>query len=276
LATSQRSPDDLSVTVLSIGLDADDERRLRRSTEPLCLRFVPIEHAIPPGLPQLRHLSDATYGRLLGIAQLPDDVGRAVYLDSDLLVLDDLEPLFSMDLEGAAVGAVQSSAIPHIANPLGLNNWRALEIPPTTPYMNAGVLAIDTEEWRAHDLSDAIVDYLTAHRDVLSLADQDGFNAVLRGRFARLPLRWNVEAQLREANHLGYSFFSEEEVDEAIANPAIVHFTGPIKPWHRSCADPRRDEWFEVLGETGFRGFRAKEPINRLRAIYAMKKVLRV
>jgi lipopolysaccharide biosynthesis glycosyltransferase len=199
-----------------------------------------------------------------------------VYLDADLVVMDDLEPLYSMDLEGAAVGAVQSGAIPQVSNPLGLSNWRALDLAPTTPYMNAGVLAIDTEEWRAQGLAAAIIGHVDTHRDVLTLEDQDGLNAVLRGHFARLPLRWNVEAQLRELNHLGYSFFDEEEVDEALARPGIIHYTGPVKPWHRECTDPARHEWFKVLQETEFRDFRPKPPMARLRAVYVVRRALRV
>ena len=276
LARSQPSPGDLTVTVLSIGLDADDERSLRSSAEPVQLRFVPIDNDLPPGLPRIRHLNRASYGRLVGVALLPPDVARAVYLDADLVVMDDLEPLFSSELEGTPVGAVQSPVTPQVSNPLGLRNWRALGIPPTTPYMNSGVLAIDTGAWRAQGLSDTIIEYLIEHRDAVLLADQDGFNAVLRGRFARLPLRWNVESQLRQPNHLGYSFFAAEHVDEALATPGIIHFTGPVKPWHRACTDPRRDVWFEVLRETEFRDFRPKGPMTRLRAVYFMRRVLRV
>jgi lipopolysaccharide biosynthesis glycosyltransferase len=100
------------VTILSIGLNADDERRVRSSADPLDLRFVPVSNDLLPELRKNRHVSRATYGRLLGVDRLPSDVTRAVYLDSDLVVLDDLGPLFSMDLDGAAIGAAQSGAYP--------------------------------------------------------------------------------------------------------------------------------------------------------------------
>ena len=133
--------------------------------------------------------------------------------------------------------------------------------------MNAGVLAIDTEEWRAQGLADAIHQYVDTHGDVLTLEDQDGLNTVLRGHFARLPLRWNVEAQLRELNHLGYSFFDEAEVDEAPHAAGHHPLHRPGKPWHRECTDPARDEWFKVLRETEFHDFRPKPPLARRRAV---------
>ena len=277
LRSSQQSPADISVTVLSIGLRSEDEARLQRSAEPLDLRFVRVhEDDIPTDLAPMRHLSRAAYGRLIGLELLATDVHRALYLDADIVVMDDLGALFWFDLDGAAVGAVQSQVIPHVSNPLGLRRWRTLGLSPTTPYLNSGVLVIDAEAWRREGLSKAVMQFLIENRDALSLGDQDGLNAILRGRFARLPLRFNVETQLREANHLGYSFFGADEVDEALENPAILHFSGPSKPWHRGCTDPARDEWLKVLRSTDFADYQPSAPAKRLRAVWLLRRLLRV
>lgn len=275
LAESQTSHESLQVTVLSLGIGPRDQERLRVSASPLMLEFISVEETVPADLPQVRYLSRAAYARLSGVDFLPSDVSRAVYLDCDLLVRADLSYLYSFDLAGHPIAAVQDQGIPQVSNPWGLRMWRNLGLSPTTPYMNSGVLVIDTEAWRARDLGTSILEFVAEHRKELSLADQDGFNAVLAGDFAPLPLRWNQQTVLREPNHLGYSFHSQLDVDEAIMDPAIIHFTGPKKPWHRSCADPSTSDWLELLQKTEFRDYEAPRPTRRARASYLWKTLRR-
>jgi lipopolysaccharide biosynthesis glycosyltransferase len=276
LTRSQRSPEELHVTVLSLGITGDDRAKLVASASPLSVDFVAIDGQIPDEAPAVRHLSRATYGRLKGVDVLGSSVRKAVYLDADVLVRRDLEALFDFDLGASPIAAAQSVIIPHVSNPMGLRNWKSLGIPPKTPYLNAGVMVIDVERWRARDLGKRVLEYIVANRDDLSLADQDGFNAVLTGDFARLPLQWNQEHALRTAAHLGYSMFAEDEVDTAIEDPAIVHFTGPRKPWTADCHDSAKADWFTVLAETEYRDFDPPQVSSRLRAVYLMRRVLRV
>src|SRR5262245_2036394 len=53
-----------------------------------------------------KHISKATYARLLIPSILPTHVQRALYLDADILVLKDLRPLWGTELGGRVVGAV--------------------------------------------------------------------------------------------------------------------------------------------------------------------------
>jgi hypothetical protein len=51
---------------------------------------------------------------------------------------------------------------------------------------------------------------------------------------------------------LGYAALPEGEVREAFQNPAITHFTGPVKPWHAGCTDPAAAEWWGLWAATAF------------------------
>ncbi len=275
LARSQHSPENVHATVLSLGIPNDDQERVAKSAAPVTIDFISIDGQIPVEAPAVRHLSRATYGRLKGVDVLESNVRRVVYLDADLLIRQDLGPLFDADLGASPLAAAQSAVIPHVSNPMGLPNWRSLGMAPTTPYLNAGVLVIDVDRWREQDLGVRVLEYIIANRNRLSLADQDGFNAVLAGDFSHLPLRWNQEHALRMPAHFGYSCFAAEEVDEAVEDPAIVHFTGPSKPWKASCRDPASADWYEVLAETEYRGFTPPKVSSRLRAVYLMRRILR-
>jgi lipopolysaccharide biosynthesis glycosyltransferase len=276
LAVSQPVPHDVTITILSLGIPVDDQARLAESAAPLHCDFVPIEQQIPESAPEVAHLSRATYGRLMAVDILPPGADRALYLDSDLIVRDDLSSLFAIDLAGAPVGAVQSVIVPHVSNPLGLRQWKSLGFSPTTPYLNSGVLVIDTRAWRARGLGSEVLAFVLEHRDEIALADQDGLNGVLGGDFARLPLRWNQEHVLRTPLHFGYSFFGREEVEEAVNDPAIIHFTGPDKPWRRGCVDQALPDWFRLLAQTPYRNFEIPRKSNRQRAVERLGKLLRI
>ena len=252
LADSQSNQPASHVTVLSMGISPENRTRLERSAEELSLSFVSVDDEIPQDAPAADHLTRAAYGRLKGVERLPRGTQRAVYLDADVIVREDLEFLFSVDLEGSPVAAVQDVGAPHAA--AALSNWRDLGLSPTTPYMNTGVLVIDVEKWRAMDLGATTLEFAMRHRDTVRWADQDALNGVLAGDFARLPLRWNQGSSLRSPTHFGYSFFAEAEVDEAIRNPAIIHFCGVSKPWHKMCTDSAAADWLNLLGRTEFRG----------------------
>ena len=52
-----------------------------------------------------KHLTKDTYLRFLAPEILPDGVSRVIYLDSDLVVLDDIGGLWDIDLAGNPLGA---------------------------------------------------------------------------------------------------------------------------------------------------------------------------
>jgi lipopolysaccharide biosynthesis glycosyltransferase len=217
----------------------------------------------------------------VGVDLLPPDARRVVYLDSDLVVRDNLDFLFSFDLGGAPLGAVQTAVVSQ-----GLPTWRSLGLSPNTPYFNSGVLVIDVDAWRARNLGDAVLNFVVEHRDDIRWNDQDGFNGVLAGDFAPLPLRWNQEAALRRPTHQYFLFYPAAEVDEAIANPAVIHFTGQDKPWMPGSTDPATAEWRMLFEKTTFwnpESGVSPEPAKvgrflrlRQRALYVIRKILRV
>ena len=277
LAESQTAPEVLRITVLSVGISSRDQERVRESVPTLALNFIPIDDLLPSSLPTMRNLNRATYGRLYGVDLLPPHVDRAVYLDADTIACDDLEFLFSFDLDGAPIAAAQDLTAPFISVAPCQTQWRAAGISPHAPYMNAGVLAIDTAAWRQRDLGSLIIDAAFRYRDSIRVADQDGFNIALAGEFARLPARWNAGTSLRRpAPHFGYALFGEDEIDSAVEDPAIIHFWGGQKPWHWGCPDSAASSWLDLVSRTAFRGFRLPSRPMKQILVAAGRRVLRV
>ena len=155
------------------------------------------------------------YARLILDRIVAKDISRILYLDSDVLVLEDLVPLYNTDLGVNALAAVQD--IQHIHQRLG-RDLRAKRHQPGqgVQYFNSGVLLIDLKALANADIL-AFSRQLASRMDVSRLFfDQELANIVFARAWKRLDWRYNVMAPMLAHEALG---------------PAIVHFTEGPAPW---------------------------------------------
>jgi lipopolysaccharide biosynthesis glycosyltransferase len=204
------------------------------------------------------------YERLLAPDALPDTLERAIYLDGDLLVLDAVDVLWTTDLDGLIIGAVQDAVIPRVSSPLGLRHYRELGCRPEDPYFNAGVLVVDLEAWRRQQVGPKALQYLQRYERSINLADQDALNAVLHNRWKPLEDRWNVVGGLAGRPRLGPNGIEASRMAAAVRDPAIVHFSGYLKPW---VYDPLGSRWARAYRQTLFEvypGYRFEHSVKSL------------
>ncbi|MCU1308778.1 MAG: glycosyl transferase family 8 [Acidobacteriaceae bacterium] len=188
------------------------------------------------------YLSKMTYARLLIPHLFPNTDSRVLYLDTDMLVLDDLEPLWNIDLEGAAFGAVIDRDSLAQSKRVGLDAYAKLNpIPHRCDYFNAGLLLIDLARWRREQISERAMQYLVEHPHT-PFADQDALNVVSDGEWTQLDPRWNAQAH----DARGYSAIPLEQ------RPAIVHFVGKYKPWNPIRLDVNAQFYDDVRKRTQF------------------------
>ncbi|MBV9481331.1 MAG: glycosyltransferase family 8 protein [Acidobacteria bacterium] len=173
------------------------------------------------------------------------DVDRVLYLDSDIVVIGDVAPLWNLDLQGALLGAVDIPGSDRGVTSLGLR--------PEDGYFNSGVLLIDLKQWRQSRALDTLLRYVEAHADLLLDVDQDALNACFSARTKRLDYKWNVI----------WSFFrdppliplSASEIEGVRREARIIHFNGSKKPWNYFCDHPRRREYDRYLRMTEWRHY---------------------
>lgn len=201
-------------------------------------------HRIPDdwvaGLPRLERIPPAMWYRIF-LPQLLPDCSRVLYLDCDTLLMDNMTPLWETPLEGyhlAAVANVLEPAMQHWPQQLGL--------PADQPYFNSGVLLLNLDSMREHQLTRKLLDYGRKQGGNLRWPDQDALNAILGGRCKWLHPRWNCQ------NSLFYyprssEVFGEQTVREAVRSPGILHFEGHhiVKPWHCLSKHPYRKHYFQ-------------------------------
>jgi lipopolysaccharide biosynthesis glycosyltransferase len=203
------------------------------------------------------HFTLETYIRIFAAEILPHDIEKVLYLDADLVVVDNVLPLWHTCVDDYVLAAVK--------DPHAYFRMADLSIPPSYCYVNAGVLLINLRKWRDFNLTPQIVDFIENNKDNLIYVDQDAINAVLFAAIRRVDYRWNLQARMYRP--LGdISLEDQREIRAARNNPAIIHYSSNHKPWVFSVhAVPMSYVYYRYLDGTEWRGS-SKEGFSWLKA----------
>lgn len=250
--------------VLDAGITEGNRHRLEQLAQSRGVALSIIQpQVIDLGAVDLKRYGIAAIYRILVGEILPETVSKIIYLDCDIVVLDDLSDLFATELNENAIAAVENLG-QQPAGRLGLEKG---------DYFNSGVLVLDLEQWRAKRFGQQVLAYMRQNAESLVFPDQDGLNAVLRGHWQRLPLRWNQQPatysiyhKLSDADPRKATFF------EAIRDPAVVHFLGRNKPWDYLTFHPLGEFYWHFLDQTPWAG----RPMDNRTGINVLRKAVMV
>jgi lipopolysaccharide biosynthesis glycosyltransferase len=188
------------------------------------------------------------YNILAPQTELPVGV-RAAYFDADMVVRRDLGELFAMPMK-YAVGSVIDAHVAMVGGPSMWRPWREEKIDPRLPYLNTGALLIDVDRWNSERLTQRTLEFLEKYD--LPCVDQDAINLALRGEFDLLrpafnSMPYHIMKLLRTVDLVE----SLEDIDEAITDPAVVHFHRSFlgKPWTYGSTHPARKLWTNLADE---------------------------
>ena len=225
------------------------------------------------------HITHTAYFRLLAARLLPDTIDKVIYLDSDVLVKDDLMELWDLDLKGnyclAAIDiacpfvdayAAQKkygtlkSAIPHFAAVSPIANWNELSLDGSAHYFNSGVMVLNIARWRDESIDQKLLACLRDNEKYVWCWDQYALNVVFAGQWGELPSRWNQGFHVFEYPDESCSPIPNNQFVEMRDNPALIHFTTEFKPWDFWPYHPLRGKFYDALDETAWNGWRPQHP----------------
>jgi lipopolysaccharide biosynthesis glycosyltransferase len=252
-AVLSSAPRPIKVHVFATTGDAPAEAKLLATLRPfpqVGLEIYRIRDGRVAGAFTDRYLTQEAYLRFLAPEVLPREVRRVLYLDCDLVVVDDLGPLWEADLGDAAVGAVSDSDW-HAGS--GETRLTRLGIPRGHPYVNSGVLLMDLDRWREEGLTEAVFRTVADLGPALRFHDQDALNAALHARIAQLDRRWNLQAMMFSPTLRRALPRDWEATREARRTPGIIHWTTQAKPWKLRTWTRRRALYFRFLDRTAWR-----------------------
>lgn len=197
------------------------------------------------------NITRATYLRLDISNILPEYVCKVIYLDCDLLVLQDIVDLWDFDMQGKPVAATEDFGI---LSSKGKCREKAknLKWSNTYSYFNAGVLVIDLDLWRREDYANKLINLATSRS--FRHHDQDAMNLLFMNNWAKLDLKWNVIPPIYNMNiTVALNHNLRNKAVEALANVAILHYAGGYKPWEYGIHKGFNEKYYEYLMLTKFK-----------------------
>ncbi len=244
---------DIHYHIVTAGLSQASQDKLARNkgSERSSISYYTIDESFLKNCPVRpgEHVSIATYFRLMLPAILPQSITKVLYIDGDIICVDSIEELWNMPLDGISAMAAPDMRCNDIRN---LNR---LSLDRNDEYLNAGVMLINLDWWRQNDVQNKAIRFISENQDVCLFHDQDALNVVLHGYMQQFPIRYNLQEHFLEP--FENQFISQahyEDLQSALENPCLIHYTGFRKPWHRECVNPLKSAWLYVYSKTEWKG----------------------
>ncbi len=188
------------------------------------------------------------YSRFFIPEILPEDIERVLYLDCDILVLEEISELFSFEFE-------KDKTVYGVLDRYNVTAAARLDLKDGI-YINSGVLLIDIKAWRENQTSEELL--AQCDKRVWQFPDQDIINYQLRGKIGILHPKYNVNKftsvlPYEYAQKLSYQdidkYYSREMYEQAQKKPYIVHFSGSMfnRPWQKNSRQPYHEVWDEYF-----------------------------
>ncbi|KAL5558104.1 hypothetical protein UlMin_034315 [Ulmus minor] len=164
---------------------------------------------------------------------LPICVRRVVYLDSDLILVDDIAKLTATNLGDSSVLAApeycNANFTAYFTPTFWSNPSLSLTFANRKPcYFNTGVMVIDLDRWRAGDYTIKIEEWMELQKRmrIYELGSLPPFLLVFAGEIAPVDHRWNQHG-------LGGDNFRGLCRDLHLGPVSLLHWSGKGKPWAR-------------------------------------------
>lgn len=230
----------ISLQIIDGGISTGNKEKLRQIADYFHtnINFITIDRSLFDHIylaehENSHHISETAYYRLLLPHVIDPSIERFLYIDCDAIVKTDVTALWEQELDDAVLAAAENFG--------GVERRSTLGIPYSYGYFNSGVLMINARQWRENRIAEKVISFIKNNEDKMYYHDQDGLNAILYSQRKELHPRWNTMTSMftdkLPADRYG------KKVIEAISSPAVVHFTGPAKPWHLDCPHPYKHEY---------------------------------
>ncbi|MDO4692054.1 MAG: glycosyltransferase family 8 protein [Porphyromonadaceae bacterium] len=212
------------ICLLSESLSDDDVRRLEAIDQGLgrlSFRFLEFEDRLSGVYVDPKYTAAANY-RLV-VADLLPEYDRAIYLDCDIIVRQDLALLYeTLDLGGNYLAGIAEAS----------TQWQISRMPQGCDpgqYINSGFLVMNLDLFRRDRVGDKLIEVLRV--PYLEFPDQDALNIVCKGRIHYLPPRYNgIRTFVLPAYKEDFLRYYTEQDWEEISMAGTIHYTGE-KPW---------------------------------------------
>lgn len=190
------------------------------------------------------------FGRIAGIDKI-------IYLDSDIVVVDDITKLWRIDLNNYVCAGVETiHSIEDNASIGYSKDDRAI---------NDGMVVMNLKKWRDGNYLEKCLEYIKKYKGEPPVLSEGTINAVCKGEIKILHPRYNLMSAIIDLKSKKIMelterrYYSQRVVDEAIANPCLIHFLCGYynRPWCKECNHPMKNIYLKYRNMTKW----AKKPL---------------
>lgn len=160
-------------------------------------------------------------------------VKRVIYLDSDIILVDDVRKLWGITLSGSRVVGAPEYCSANFTGYFTDEFWSDPEFSrvfqgKTPCYFNTGVMVVDLERWREGDYTARIEKWMEVQKErrIYELGSQPPFMLVFGGDVEAIDRRWNQHG-------LGGDNLSGSCRELHPGPVSLLHWSGRGKPWVR-------------------------------------------
>ena len=172
------------------------------------------------------------YARIYLADILPSDVNRVIYLDSDIIVVDDISKLWEVDL-GDKVVAAPEYCHANFTTYFSYAFWSDPRLSKTFQgrrpcYFNTGVMVLDVNKWKKEGYTQKVEEWMVIQKQkrIYHLGSLPPFLLIFAGNIKAVDHRWNQHG-------LGGDNF-EGKCRKLHPGPiSLLHWSGKGKPWLR-------------------------------------------
>lgn len=219
LVDNSSSSNQYSIKILHTNVNEENKRKISKyQRENIDIEFVNLNCYVEKVKDKLftrDYYTNTTYFRLF-IPELYPQYEKALYLDSDTVVLADIAELYNTDIGENLVAAAQEGVIQNIKvyqdyveKVVGVASYKR--------FFNAGVLLMNLNELRRFQFQEKIL-YLLRTVKYSVIQDEDYLNRMCKGRVKFVDSTWNK---------------MPIDIDNVkIENIKLIHFNYVYKPWH--------------------------------------------
>lgn len=205
------------IKILYTSVSEKNQERIKKfEQENISIEFVNVSEQLKEINSKLytrNYFSKTTYFRLY-IPELYPQYDKAVYIDSDTIVLTDIANLYNEDMEDNLLAAIPDGAVQtvpvfqeYVEKVVGVIDYNN--------YFNAGILLMNLKELREYKLQEKFL-YLLEKVKFEVAQDQDYLNRICKGRVKLLDFSWN---------RMPVMGGEDKEIK-------IVHYNLGFKPWY--------------------------------------------
>ncbi len=219
---------DYKVRILSTTISDDMRQKVdSMQNESFSIEFVdvtPYLETISSKLPLRHYYSKTTYFRFF-IAEMFPEYDKAIYLDSDLIILGDISKLYETEIGDCYLAGCHEQAMEQI-DIFGTYVEEVLGISRHNVF-NAGMMLINCKQFRDKKILERFITLLGEYNFVVT-QDEDYLNVLCKDHVYWLSQKWNTE--------LFATFTYPYKETEAY----VLHYMMVNKPWHYAecrCAD---------------------------------------